>query len=267
MRRRIVALLAVGALAAGCANVPRLSGVGGSPAQAMETQERGVIVGVLPNSWQGYPPWLTRRYTPLWISLVNEGEESFDVTFSALTLVDETGQVFPAASPALVAQVAFEQQPLLPPFDLLADAAPSPQPPPGVPPASPPPSAPVPDEATPAPPTPSSPLPQQRGEVFFDLPAYSYGWVPTPGEGADGRTPFGVVPPTSPFGATGIGQEAGDILDPALREGRLLPGTHAEGFVYFPANLSASELTFRMQARSRDSSRPPLDISIRFTAR
>lgn len=258
MRHRAALLFAVLALA--CTRVPKLSAVEGNRGAA-NVESAGVDVRAIGNAWKGYPSWFTRRYTPVWVSLLNRGNQAYDVTYQTLSLADEQGQVFPAVPPLLAARDAMQAQPLFPSFDLAQAHAPTPDeqaiaPPPPLPPSSP-----------PAPPTPGNPS-GSRGTIFFNLPAYGYSWEPIPDRGLEGNTPFGYQPPFwGPFGPQSYGRDAADIVQPALHEGRLLPNTHAEGFVYFRADLSAQRITFRILAPSEIEGGPPLDVRILFSAR
>ena len=258
MRRLALLLLAC---AAACPPVPKLSPRGGAVADEAPQRVRGVEVRSLTNAWKGYPSWLTRRFTPIWVSFVNRGSQTFDVTLAALSLVDERGQVHPAVAPTLVADdlLGGPQPPWLR-FDLMAMQPEEPV-------TSMPPPIPAP---APLPPTsqPSQPLPgteQHKHGIFFDLPPYEM-FVP----GADQRWEPGLPTPDTPWDPTPFapltgGRDARDIVGPALTEGRLLPGTHAEGFVYFRANLGAQRLDLTIQAASESG--PPLATRIRFSTR
>jgi hypothetical protein len=55
------------------------------------------------------------------------------------------------------------------------------------------------------------------------------------------------------------------ILGLALREGRLLPHTQAQGFVFFQPAYEGSVLTLRLEAPSESPGAPPLLMETRFT--
>ncbi len=283
MRRvaRTLGALVIGAGAVACA--PRTL----HPEQAPSPADRplvaqGVEVRVLPNAWRGYPSWLPRRFTPLWLYFVNRGTESFDVTYAALQLVDENGDSHPAVPPTLVARELMgdrsgQLEPLLVPVQARGPGAVQgqsrqAQPPAEPPAASHPPRIPAPEPLPPAsPPTPptstGSHLPDDT--VYFGLAPYQYA-APFGGATAataTGRTPYGSGPAVSPFGTMSISRNAVDIVIPALREGRLLPNTHAEGFVYFRADASARRLELRLSARNERTGGQPLEISVPFTVR
>ncbi|HEY3450163.1 MAG TPA: hypothetical protein VGK67_27665 [Myxococcales bacterium] len=238
---------------------------------------QGVEIRVLPNAWRGYPTWLPQRFTPMWLYFVNRGGESYDVTYASLQLVDENGESHPAVPPTLVSRELLGArdlltEPLLVPAQAQGQGQGQDQPPAEPPAASKPPRIPAPEQLPPA----SSPAPPlatgstpPHDTVFFGLAPYEF---TAPGTGSTaavgtGRTPFGYQAPFSPFGTMGISRNAEDIVAPALREGRLLPNTHAEGFVYFRANRSARRQELRLSARNEREGGKPLEVVIPFTYR
>ena len=254
---RWLAWAVVAALGPGCAPVPKLTPETPELRHDAPVVVRGVEVRVLPNAWRGYPSWLTRSFTPMWLYFVNRGSDTFDVTYASLSLVDEDGNSFPAIPSTLVAReilgaaddpsrprpIVSAQEPATPPD------SPSPSPSPSQP------RIPAPEPLPPA----SPPAPPLAGEghpgsdIYYGLAPYEYAF-PIGGSTAavdSGRSPFGYEPASSPFGPVANSRNAQDIVAPALREGRLLPNTHAEGFVYFRANPSARRLELRLPFSSR----------------
>ncbi|MBI5545298.1 MAG: hypothetical protein HY901_15515 [Deltaproteobacteria bacterium] len=275
MRRLGLLLLAIMGVAAGstCAPVPKLTPVEGDRSVGAALQIHGVEFRALPNAWRGYPSWLTRRFTPIWVYFINRGSGTFDVTYASMELVDEHGESHPAIPPTLVSREILGglEQEGAPELRFVQAQAPRSNPeeeesqPPSKPPRIPAPT-PMPPASSPPPPLSTSPNPPDTS-VYFGLAPYEWAFQqPLVGAGGgDGRGPFGYQPPFSPFGPYGFGRNAADIIQPALREGRLLPNTHAEGFVYFRANHSASRIELRLKARNEAPDGAPLEVRIAFT--
>jgi hypothetical protein len=220
-------------------------------------QVKGVEVRVVANAWRGYPSWVARRYIPLWIYFINRGGQTFDITYSSMDLVDEKAQAHWAIPPQ---QVVLE---LLGQRDSSArDVSPRPASTQGDLPRGteePRPEAPAPPTANPAPPTPGSPKPEPHGYLIFGLRPYEDPYR----EQAPSDT---TQPQFSPF-PPGLetSRDAQAIFHLALREGRLLPNTHGEGFVYFERAPRARTLRLRITARNEEPGGAPLNVSIPFT--
>ncbi|MGC4123003.1 MAG: hypothetical protein QM765_52220 [Myxococcales bacterium] len=246
-----------------------------SPAPADRPIEaQGVEIRVLPNAWRGYPSWLPQRFTPMWLYFINRGGESFDVTYASMSLVDETGNSHPAIPPTLVSRELMgalddgSSLVLVPVQAQQGEGPPPPEPPATSKPPRIPAPEPLPPTSAPTPPLATGSVPPDD-PIYFGLAPYEFAFQGTGSTASvgTGRTPFGYQAPFSPFGRTGISRDAGDIVTPALREGRLLPNTHAEGFVYFRANHGARRLELRLSARNERQDGKSLEVVVPFTYR
>lgn len=100
MRVRPAILAALLALAA-CASVPKLTP---EPRQMADRddvilQGNGVGLHVIPNGWKGPPGNLTDHFTPIWVHLVNRGNNAYDITYASIQLIDEQGRTYAPVSP------------------------------------------------------------------------------------------------------------------------------------------------------------------------
>jgi hypothetical protein len=105
------ALLALALLGA-CATTPTLV-----PEQPTDkpylarVANAGVTLEVVANAWRGYPAALADQFTPLWVHVVNQSEQAYDITFNTLQLVDEQGRLYAAVPPMEVVRMMVGAQP------------------------------------------------------------------------------------------------------------------------------------------------------------
>ena len=216
-------------LLAGCASVPKLLPATPQPqgrtdvmAQAGELSLRAV-----PNAWRGPPDMVAEHFTPIWVHLVNRGEQAYDVTYAQISLVDEQGRLYAPVPPGEVVRSLLGVAPPLTSGVRVASA----------------------DSDI------ESPLLAQFGFGFGFGPAYDpYDPLANP-YGPYGSNPY---PPN-------YADAARNIVEQGLREGRLLPRTQAMGFLYFQRAYQAKQLHLRIQPVPENPSMAPLELDADFT--
>jgi hypothetical protein len=226
---RSLALLALAL--GGCASVPKLAP---SPAQGERPDvvvqaPEGVAMQALPNAWKGSPDAVAEHFTPVWIHLVNRGEQAYDITFVNLTLIDEQGRLYAAVPPGEVVRATLGASEPLDTGVRLASAG----------------TGDV-----------DAPLLAQFGFGFGVGPAY---------DPMDPFNPYGAGPYGT--GTASYADAARNIVSHGLREGRLLPKTQAMGFVYFQRAYEAKELHLRVEATPEVVGVAPLVLQAVFTVR
>jgi hypothetical protein len=201
-------LLAVTALS-GCARA-RLQFLAAPAAPESAVTDAGISLALRLNSWAGFPGDLADYYTPLEVRISSQRTQDVEIRLRDFTLLDENRTQYPAIPPAEVAQSLFG--------------------------------------LTPGPawrPT------RYTRSGAASLLAGSGPWWPgrfwSPLQSPPFWSPYGYpFPPyADPFAyRTSASRAAYDVLALALREGRLLPGAHLEGFLYFRvATRTAALLT------------------------
>jgi hypothetical protein len=207
-----------------CVTVPKLSpDVPDQGLMRARTEGQGVTLEVLPNAWQGAPGVVAESYTPLAVRLANGGDQAFDLTYAAFTLIDETGRLYRAVPPMEVVRALLgqgEPEPLGRGAVAMADA----------------------------PETPELLAQLSIGFGNYD-PAYG---------------PPGAY---DPYGGGYLANRsaAAHLLDSGLREGRLLPRTQAQGFLYFQQAYGAKHLTLHVEAPSEQPGGAPLVLESGFS--
>jgi hypothetical protein len=208
-----------------CASVPKLIPAGAPEGHSDATlAAAGIQVRVVANAWRGSPHAVEEQFTPIWVHLVNTGNLTYDFTYTSFTLIDETGRLYAA----------------MPPMEVVKTLTGSLE--------------------TPLPESPLAGMdtvvdPAEPGPTIQTV-QFGFGMGFGPNDPFYSPDPY-MYPPTS-YEATGR------VLSSGLREGRLLPRTHALGFLYFQRAYDAHELTLRIEAASETPGQPPAAVSEQF---
>ncbi len=112
------------ALLSGCAG-PRLEPVAGPLASETPGRETGIHLTILSASWPGYPPDLSRYFTPIGIRIENQRTQDVQVRYEDFVALDDDRNQFRPVLPSEVARALtgtrrFEREPGNAPQGLLA---------------------------------------------------------------------------------------------------------------------------------------------------
>ena len=189
-------LIAILALTA-CAG-PRLETSGGPSEKSVTLTDAGIQLTILPNAWTGYPSDLGHYYTPVELRIQNDRNDEIQVRFGDFLAVDEAHNQYRVVPPSEVVRALLGAQG--PPEDPYGRVA-------------------------------------RWMRARSSLLAWPGTCWPYPSWPRRFWHPFSepyYPDPFSPDYPYRLARSTGyDILTLALREGRVLPGTRVQGFLYF----------------------------------